>query len=234
MNQINIIFAIVISLFLFLENNYCQSDSYYYIAAKNGLFIRSSPSIDSKKIQKIGFNELIKVSKTDIVDTIDNRIDVWCKLVENSEEGYVFGGYLNKNLLPELDSITGILNDYIPKFVKQFGNLEGNSFRFEPVNDSKGHKTLGFYQNDRVVVTNRSGYEYSITKYYFKDFDINEFINLFDLMNVYYYENTVLIPKFEYGNFEKFSYSIPDAGMGNNQVIQINKNDVLVIFEWSL
>lgn len=209
-----------------------DSTKQLFVAASSGLIVRFNPTTKSDQVRKIEFNEEIEVSKTKFIDTIDNRISNWYKIIGERNQ-YVFGGYLNEYKLP--DTINGVLNDYLPEFAKNFGELKGLKYNVIPSNDEKGIGAITFKSNDRVSVVIKSGYEYSKIEYYFKNLSINEFINLFEIMKVYRgYEKLTLVPKFEKGRFIKFSYSIPDAGMGVNEIIQINETDVLVNFEYSL
>lgn len=224
------------ALFFFMNGLACQNsiDS-LWVAAENGLTIRAKPDLRSERLGSLKFNTLVGLVKYDIVDTIDNRIAHWYRLPDQPG-GFVFGGYLNKYPLP--DSTYGLLNDYIPIFVKQFGEFTRRYYSDLPNYPGKYYETTEVLQNKSVLIISRSGYEYSQVEYYIEGVDINEFRNLFNLMRFYYGDRSQeMKPYFDEYKLRSFSYGVPDAGMAeydSNIVRQLDNGVVLIKFTWAL
>ncbi len=218
--------------FLLLGSLHSQSSvDTLWVAAKSGLTMRSETNVTSKKLGSFPFNTLLSVLKTDKIDTINNRIANWYQ-VKGDIEGFVFGGYLNTYRLP--DSAFLCFNYYIPNFVNQLGKLKKTAYYTLASTPDKEIEHTEIFQNDKLLIIKRIGYEYSSYEYYINNVHINEFINLFELMQSCYGKpEWTITPYFSY-NLGSFNYAVPDAGMERNEVVQLQNNTVLIRFIWSL
>lgn len=130
----------------------------FYVTAKNGLSIRETPSLDSRKIGVLKHKTKIKVIKvlTDKFETVtDNGLCIssnWV-LIENpnnpSLASYIYGGYLRQK--PYYDNFlidTSEWNDY--KIIEQ-----GISLR-QPknwINTTAANKESTYWRADYILIT---------------------------------------------------------------------------------
>ena len=64
-----------------------------WINSSEGLQLRSSPSLDSKKISLIEDKKEINVFEIGQLDEIDGILSFWLRVEYNSNKGWIFGGY---------------------------------------------------------------------------------------------------------------------------------------------
>jgi len=214
---------------------FCQeSGQLAYVATENGLRIRNEPNLTSAIVGTLNFNDSIPYLPTQKLDTIDNRVSNWIKvnLPDSGEIGYVFGGYLNKYKLPEKEY--GLFNDYIPHFIKKF-ELSRHKEYSAHLGGAKGFEQVSISEGERLTIISYTSFEYARTEYYISDISINDFVNLFDLMKDYYGdESFVMKGNHDKYSFKRFWYGVPDAGMGENEILQMDSNVVRIKFVWSL
>lgn len=227
----NIFITILFSLLcLQLFGQVIESGDTVYVATKSGLVIRSSPGKKSMIKGKLSYNEPIIYSSTGVIDTIDNRISEWVKV---GDQGYVFGGYLNQYRLPTKDY--GVLNEYIPDFANKFQMIHEKKYYLFGVGFSKSEESKSITLRDGLTIVSEESYEYSKIDYYFEDISINEFINLFELMKYYYGDqNNEMKLDYRYAHFRTLVYSVPDAGMGRNEIRQLDNEVVRLTFVFGL
>jgi hypothetical protein len=150
-----------------------------YVAAKNGLIIRDSPTSDASVIGALEYGECVVYNGTGVYDTIDIRIAEWVKVYfPNNKYGFVYGGYLN-SIDPPKDSYVSIRN-YMEVFSSKFPSI----IREEYLEDKPGDKY------DRITNINIGNnhafkfwceYEYCHYEYIFEKVSINEILNLIEL-----------------------------------------------------
>lgn len=94
----NLKFSFIICLFITLIVHCKNEDTVNlnqsrYILAQNGLLLRDHPSIESKIITKIPFNEKVFATKKLNSDNIDGINDNWLEVEYKNYKGFIFGGY---------------------------------------------------------------------------------------------------------------------------------------------
>jgi hypothetical protein len=99
-----------------------------YVMAGDGLNLRSEPSVRSRIICALPFlTKVIIIDKDDNFVIIDGIKSQWYKVNIENNTGWLFGGYLSKNIdIPRKDG-----KDFIA--VYRFKNIEFNGFGFENI-----------------------------------------------------------------------------------------------------
>lgn len=107
-----------------------------YVAAKQGLRLRSEPDLKSKTLELLSLNDSITVREILYRDTIDLRVSNWISCTTSgNQKGYLFSGYLNQYPLP-LNGYAS-LRDYIHEYLKvNFLELSATEY----VDDQPGDK----------------------------------------------------------------------------------------------
>ncbi len=191
------IFVIFISI-----NNYGQE--YYFVDAKNGLNVRSEGNLSSKKIAKIRFGALVeKIADTEEELIIsDNDKQIKGKFVkikyqknystEESVEGYVFDGYLKKQVNNDLISITKIAKEKYKELLK---GVSQENLKVKKISDVDAVKTILKDRVDWFRNTNESNGIKTITLDNGQklSFDINSIDFSFTEYSGYYPEHDILV-----------------------------------------
>ena len=90
-----------------------KKTEFRYVNSIEGLRVRNKPGMDGEKIVSLKNKEKIEiVSETSLVQTIDEIESKWVEIkTENNITGYVFGGFLEKNL-ETIDIIQNVEGEY--------------------------------------------------------------------------------------------------------------------------
>ena len=136
MNFFKQILAIVLVINAYTINAQQQA----YVIADNGLSIREKPDLNSKKIGKLKYGQSIKIEENtgEKLVILDNGKTVsgnWVKVKTRTKYGYVFDGYLSKDLSE------GIEADY--------KNL---SLKIKNLKSTDEFKVKSFFDTDTVTV----------------------------------------------------------------------------------
>ena len=104
MNCLKQILAIALLVFAPFVN----AQELAYVVADNGLSIREKPNLTSKKIGKLKYGQPIKIEndtgeKLVILDNGKTITGNWVKVKTRTQYGYVFGGYLSKQLKESIE-----------------------------------------------------------------------------------------------------------------------------------
>lgn len=142
---------IFLTLFLIFISLHIHGQEYYFIDAENGLNVRSEGNLSSKKVTKIRFGAMVeKIADTDIIFSVsDNGKLIKGKFVKikhrkeylstEDVEGYVFDGYLKKQINDDLISITKIEKGKYTEFLKVISKENHNP---EKISNLDSIKTL--------------------------------------------------------------------------------------------
>jgi hypothetical protein len=193
-------------IFISIENNgQCQKVE-KYVASKNGLTIRKEPFISSRSVGVLKYNDLVEIIDTRNLDTIENRVANWMRIRFNKEdEGFVFGGYLNKKPLPDFEySSLRIYMNYL---------IESYDVEYEI--ERQGNESLKFQnRNIRIqgsvnhLLIHEYGYEWKNIELNLFDWELHEIINLIELAT--WFDENIEYEVFKQSitgdNFEKFKW----------------------------
>jgi hypothetical protein len=175
-----------------------------YVAARNGLLVRSTPNDSGKIVGQLEFNEEIEITGLSNIDTINYRIATWCRLLYEGKVGYVFGGYLNKYPLPEEEFSS--LRVYMSSLLK----LNEAEFDYEYKNGGEKFDERNVYVegSDKHLFINEFGFEWGVMELNLYDWEVYEVINLIELSkwdneNIEYqiFENSI-----KSNNLDKFEW----------------------------
>ncbi|PHI18019.1 hypothetical protein CEQ90_20135 [Lewinellaceae bacterium SD302] len=149
-----------------------------YVAAKNGLIIRSSPNTDSQIIGSLNFQDSILYKPIDVIDTLDLRIAYWVELDLDTIKGYIFSGYLNNRVPPSEKYVS--LRDMWKYFKVNYPSLIDTTIFIDNPGD-KSDKTI--YLSMGLNHSSRGWHiwEYSYSETIYEDITINDIINLIEL-----------------------------------------------------
>ena len=216
-------------------NAFTQSDSTeygrLYVASVSGLKVRERPSSKSKQIGFLNYKEVVNAKQVNEIDTIESRISNWYKL-NGDVSGYIFGGYLNKNKLPDNDYNN--LNEYVPVMISKLKIINKRTFKQLTKGDVLTLEVTNLIVGDNYSLIERESYEYHSKEYYIENLNINEFINLYDIFRHNEGNNESAVTSREHTpNLKSFKYSIEDAGMEYNMVSQLENNVVKLEFRYS-
>jgi hypothetical protein len=121
-----------------------------YVNSREGLRVRSEPSIDGDKIKTLLYGERIIIhAKTDNNVTIDEITDCWYS-IDYRNETWVFGGYLSEEFPSDAPVVLGLWDDI---------NNERQYYLFEANHDyAEGYKETdmgvwGRWNLDRNKIT---------------------------------------------------------------------------------
>ncbi|MCA0131122.1 SH3 domain-containing protein [Winogradskyella alexanderae] len=111
-----------------------------YVIADNGLSIREKPNLNSKKIGKLKYGQSIKIEddtgeKLVILDNGKTVSGNWVRVKTRTKYGYVFDGYLSKEMSE------GIEVDY-----------KGLSLKIKNLKSTDEFKVKSFFDTDTVTV----------------------------------------------------------------------------------
>ncbi len=103
---------------LIQEANQSNAKKYSYVAALSGMNMRSTPDLKGDIIQLVKYNDKVEIQeKTGIKLEVEGIEGEWVKVKNQTQEGYVFGGFLLDFELPTLDPSVGIEN-YLSTYYK--------------------------------------------------------------------------------------------------------------------
>jgi len=71
---------------------------FYFINSSNGLNLRSEPNLESNILRKLDHNQMIIVNDTIKSTSIDGIKGYWLEVSDLYEKGYIFSGYIERNL----------------------------------------------------------------------------------------------------------------------------------------
>lgn len=140
---------IFLALFLIFSSLHSHGQEYYFINAENGLNVRSEGNLASKKVAKIRFGALVeKIADTDITLTIGDKGKLikgrFVKIKYRKEylstedvEGYVFDGYLKKQINEDLIRITKIEKEKYTEFLKVVSKENHNPEKISNLDSTK-------------------------------------------------------------------------------------------------
>ena len=96
-----------------VQEEKAKEKEFRYVNSIDGLRIRNKPGRDGKKIGSLKNKEKIEViSETSLIQTIDEIKSNWLEIkTENDITGYVFGGFLEKDL-ETIDIIQNVGGEY--------------------------------------------------------------------------------------------------------------------------
>ena len=99
-----------------------------YVMAGDGLNLRTEPTIQSQIIRVLPFLTKVKIiEKSDNFISLDGISSQWHKVSINNDIGWVFGGYLSKNIdIPKLND-----KNFIAVYRINNINIGTNSFGYE-------------------------------------------------------------------------------------------------------
>lgn len=171
-----------------------DTDEVRYVAALNGLIVRSQPDAASSRSGKLVFNEAVHLGRRAVRDTIDFRDDYWYA-IESPGTGYIFGGYLNH--IPLIDTFSLYFEYYLKEYLRHFSPLDTIEYsQLDNLFDEKDGGTLRLIRGQGITYLYGSGYETSRTTFYFEKVGINELANIFDFVRA--------------KSAEEVSYALPD------------------------
>jgi uncharacterized protein YgiM (DUF1202 family) len=164
-------------------------DSIWYVAAKNGLSLRTDPSLSGKVITKLPYGEKITIIEY-VYDTsvivLEGFESEWISVSANGKHGYVASAFLLSSPPPRNNVKT--IKEYLDQVSKQVCSVKYGEWN-ENAEEKYDAKTRTLYKNGSVAST-EEGYEWSSTGYVLPGYNIQ---NAFHLLR--------LIP--EFGQFIK-------------------------------
>lgn len=179
MKKMRTTIKLYLAIFILLSSSevFCQSiGDTLFVAARSSINLREKPDENSKVLSNLNKNIAVKVCAIYQLDTIDYRISNWIKVeTEDDRMGFVYGGYLNRKLLPnkKFSSITQLLN-YIINYADLNTVHEFNSIPY-------GHKEVynfKIYQSEEFTIITSFGYEWEVSDFYLESYNLNEILNL--------------------------------------------------------
>jgi len=150
-----------------------------YVSAKNGLNLRDSPDLTGNIIGSVQFNEKLYVKDELQLDTIEFRVAHWVRVITDSANvsGYVFGGYLNHEKLPEKEfsSLRILLWEMIEDLEIEYEveQLENTNAKFD--------KNLNIQGSRKHLLIHKYGHEWGIIELNLYEWELYEVINLIEL-----------------------------------------------------
>ncbi|WP_406685210.1 SH3 domain-containing protein [Seonamhaeicola sp. MEBiC1930] len=119
---------------ILLTFNIANAQEIRYVNADNGLFLRDTPSQDSKRIDKLVYGTQIEITertnlKLDVKDKNDVVSGEWVKVtctddIHNNRTGYVFNGFLSEHRIDKRFSID--FEDFTMEFENLRADIIGN------------------------------------------------------------------------------------------------------------
>lgn len=105
MKKINIFFSLLLFTNVLFAIGKEKPNSVKYVSSKDGLNVRESPTLNSKKIAVLIYASEVTVLETGTEETIDGIKGNWVKIKipklswsQKDLSGWVFGGYLSEKL----------------------------------------------------------------------------------------------------------------------------------------
>ncbi len=153
-----IIFLLLIITFPFLFSKgspklFYKINDYLYVWAKNGLFLREKPSINSKILSKVLFSTQIKIDSIDKIDKIDGMKGYWISTKISNIIGYLFDGYLLK--YPNTNKFISIFPEWAKNNLSLnkdqiFTGFETNAFNYSNLIIYSHHDNESSYDEDFI------------------------------------------------------------------------------------
>jgi hypothetical protein len=148
-----------------------------YVTSKEGLNVRSTPSLNGNRIATLIFGQQVGVYEKGPNETIDGITDYWYRIYFSgisSDYGWVFGGYLSKEVplyivneivystdgLPENTDFTSV-GDYMGKWVllDNEGNFDDSDSYFIIYIENGVYKFLKkYYDQVRIGIVTQTKY----------------------------------------------------------------------------
>ena len=207
-----------------------------YVAARSGLVIRDVPGTEGEKLGSLAFNTLVRILNDGPVDTIAYRIAPWYLVKADSTgiEGYVFGGYLNRQRIRE-ESYYSMIN-------YMFESVETAQLDFDSKNrtgaarGSKLSRTIRVCGNSEFLLIEETLWEWSKSEIFLYNWELHEVINIVEAAEFYYNrkEYDVFEEFANPTNLNRFSWSIGEVNIGVTQIEKRYPSGVRILFESSL
>ena len=130
----------ILALALVINATLLCAQEQAYVIADNGLSIREKPDVNSEKIGRLKYGESIEISentgeKLVIVDSGKTVSGNWVKIKTRTKYGYVFDGYLAKELTNSIEA------DY-----------KGLNIKIKNLKSTDEFKVKSFFDTDTVYV----------------------------------------------------------------------------------
>lgn len=207
------------------QKGHFQIGDTLYVAAKNGLNLRSQPNSNSTIIEKINLNETVIVDSVLMVDTISNRIGNWVQVFRKKTSGYLFDGYLNKF---EIKTGKYLFGNYIKNYLVESYKMSKSIIIYRPCNGGKSCKRVQLFSSENCILKTEYGWEWWDMEIILKNWNINEVLNILEnsdcYMDVCDYEKAIINRKENEIQWETQTDDIfmTKIVQGENDNLQIN------------
>jgi hypothetical protein len=176
-------------LLLFILVSLCvhasAQDSIFYVAAKSGLTLRQSPSLNGKVLGKLNYADKIIIAEY-VIDSsaffIDGFRSEWVKVRVKGMQGFIANAFLFA--MPPPQNNTATIKNYLDQLSKVAAVVNYGE-RDENAEEAYNARTKTLYKNGAEVM-DQSGYEWASTTYVLPKFSL---ANAFQLLR--------LIPEFK-------------------------------------
>ena len=224
-------FKQILALVLLVNVSLLNAQEQAYVIADNGLSIREKPDVNSEKIGRLKYGESIEISENtgEKLVILDNGKTVsgnWVKIKTRTKYGYVFDGYLAKELTKSIEADFKGLNIKIKDLkstdefkVKSFFDADTVSVDVE-LGDSPEGKTL--------LLNNKNYKRVSIFQQFENSISITNEGPHCDLTEwKHYYSNWEPIEQINRGTYKTLKYNEEDWTKFINVSIEELKQEIL-------
>jgi len=143
-----------------------------YVNARSGLRVRSESSIDGRIIGVLQYGEFVRIiSRSNNRTTIDGKTDywysMWFKVGNDSQRGWIFGGYLSETIPNDIPFFIGVWDLYADgERTPDYLYFDINN-QFSCGTRDSGNFSSGTWRIDgNVIYITYTGYDWDTGEYY--------------------------------------------------------------------